>query len=93
MTREESFRGKPILTMNELTMEMKVGWWRDVQGGQKKERLLPDNPGENAIVVLKKRTLACSQVLFEKNRKRVCLEQKALRIPARSPWGLLGLAS
>lgn len=63
MTWEENFRGKLILTMSELTAVMKVGWWRDVQGDLKKEHLLPDNPEENAIFVLKKRTLACSWVL------------------------------
>lgn len=66
-------------------MGIKMGWWQDVWGGWKKERLLAKNPEEKATLVVK-RTLACSQALIEKqHRESVHLGQKALRMPARSP--------
>lgn len=48
--------------MNGLTLEIEVG----AEGGWKTEHLLAENPEENAISVLKKRTLACSQTLMKK---------------------------
>lgn len=47
------------LTAKGLTVEIKVGC-----RGWEKEHLLAQNPEENAIFVLKKRTLACSQAFI-----------------------------